>query len=246
LEGVMTNIELTATRLRREAKAAEPKGKAGAQITEVQRAIEIARELKEFIAAYRIDLRKRLYQQLQVLVADNYDPHSVDRTKARIDAHSLLPYIVNQSGQQQALVGGGQQTLLSLAYVSALAQLRKGIHETMRELNLYLGKADDQSFVVDSPFSATDPNYVRAIASFLVGGARQVIILMARQQWDQAGQHLLSKASKVYALCLYTKIAELKNLHVEDFDFDVDGRTHRLIAEVPDVKQRFSKILEIS
>jgi len=144
------------------------------------------------------------------------------------------------------MVGGGQQTLLSLAYVSALAQLRKGIHETMRELNLYLGKADDQSFMVDSPFAATDPNYVRAIASFLTGGARQVIILMARQQWDQAAQHLLPKASKVYALRLHSKVSELKNLHEEDFDFVVGKKTLRLIAPAEDVKQRYTEIMEIA
>jgi hypothetical protein len=246
LTGVIANLELAAGQRRKEAKAAEPKGKAAAQIAEVERAIDIARELAEFITTYKVDLRKRLHLQLQSLVAMNYDVHAVDRTKARVDAHSLLPYIVNPAGQPQSMVGGGQQTLLSLAYVSALAQLRKGIHETMRELNLYLGKADDQSFVVDSPFSATDPNYVRAIASFLTGGARQVVILMARQQWDQAGKHLLPKASKVYTLRLHTKLAELQNLQPEDFDFEVNGETHRLIAEVGDVKQRYTEIREVA
>lgn len=246
IEGTIANLSLTASRLRKEAEAAKPKGKAAAQIAEVERAIEIARELREFISAYRVSLRQRLHQQMQILVARNYDPHAVDRTRARVDANSFLPQIVNVEGKQQSLVGGGQQTLLSLAYVSALAQLRKGIHETMRELNLYLGRADDQSFVVDSPFSATDPNYVRAIASFLTGGARQVIILMARQQWDQAGQHLLPKASKVYALRLHTKLSELKNLHPEDFDFAVGRKSHRLIAEVGDVEQRFTEVMEIA
>lgn len=246
IEGTIANITLSAGRLRKEAEAAKPKGKAAAQIAEVERAIEIARELREFISTYRVSLRQRLHEQMQILVARHYDPHAVDRTRARVDANSFLPQIVNQEGKQQSLVGGGQQTLLSLAYVSALAQLRKGIHETMRELNLYLGRADDQSFVVDSPFSATDPNYVRAIASFLTGGARQVIILMARQQWDQAGQHLLPKASKVYALRLHTKLSELQNLHAEDFDFAVGKKTHRLIAEVGDVKQRYTEVMEIA
>lgn len=246
LAGVIANLELAAVQRRREAKAAEPKGKAAAQIAEVERAIDIVRELAEFISTYKVDLRRRLHVQLQTLVAENYDVHAVDRTRARVDPHSLLPYIVNQAGKPQSLVGGGQQTLLSLAYVSGLAQLRKGIHETMRELNLYLGRADDQSFVVDSPFSATDPNYVRAIASFLTGGARQVVVLMARQQWDQAGQHLRPQASKIYAMRLHTKLAELQNLHRDDFDFEVDGEKHRLIAEVGDVKHRYTEILEIA
>lgn len=246
LEGLINNITLTATRLRKEADIAKPKGKAAAQIAEVERAIALTGELREFIADYRISLRKRFHEQAQTLVSALYDPHAVDRTRARVDANSFLPQIINQDGKPQTMVGGGQQTLLSLAYVSALAQLRKGIHETMRELNLYLGKADDQSFMVDSPFAATDPNYVRAIAGFLTGGARQVIILMARQQWDQAGQHLLPKASKVYALRLHTKLAELQNLHQEDFDFVVGKKTHRLIASVPDVKQRYTEVLEIA
>ena len=246
LEGLINNITLTATRLRKEAEITKPKGKAAAQIAEVERAIALTGELREFIGEYRISLRKRFHEQAQTLVSALYDPHAVDRTRARVDANSFLPQIVNQDGKPQTLVGGGQQTLLSLAYVSALAQLRKGIHETMRELNLYLGTADDQSFMVDSPFAATDPNYVRAIAGFLTGGARQVIILMARQQWDQAGQHLLPKACKVYALRLHTKLAELKNLHEEDFDFVVGKKTHRLIASVADVRQRYTEVLEIA
>jgi hypothetical protein len=212
----------------------------------VERAIKLTEELREFISDYRVNLRKRFHEQAQVLVSALYDPHAVDRTRARIDPNSFLPQIINQEGKLVTMVGGGQQTLLSLAFVSALAQLRKGIHETMRELNLYLGKADDQSFMVDSPFAATDPNYVRAIASFLTGGARQVIILMARQQWDQAAQHLLPKASKVYALRLHSKVSELKNLHEEDFDFAVGKKTHRLIAPVSDVKLRYTEIMEIA
>jgi DNA sulfur modification protein DndD len=246
LEGLINNLTLTVTRLRKEAEIAKPKGKAAAQIAEVERAIKLTGELREFIADYRVSLRKRFHEQAQTLVAALYDPNAVDRTRARVDPNSFLPQIIGQDGKPQTLVGGGQQTLLSLAYVSALAQLRKGIHETMRELNLYLGKADDQSFMVDSPFAATDPNYVRAIAGFLTGGARQVIILMARQQWDQAGQHLLPKASKVYALRLHTKVSELQNLHEEDFDFVVGKKTHRLIAPVSDVKQRYTEIVKVA
>lgn len=245
LGGVIANLELSTNRLRKEAKAAEPKGKAAAKIAAVERAISISKELRGFISEYRVGLRKRLHERLQALVATHYNPHAVDRTQARIDPNSFLPMIVNQAGQQQALVGGGQQTLLSLAYVSALANLRREIHDTMRDLNLYLGKAHDQSFVVDSPFSATDPNYVRAIASFLTGGARQVIILMARQQWDQAGPHLLPKASRIYALRLHTKLDELKQLHAEDFDFQVGAKTHRLVAGVDDIKKRRTELLEI-
>lgn len=245
-EGLINNLTLTANRLRKEAEMAKPRGKAAAQIDEVEHAIKLTEFLREFISDYRISLRKRFHEQAQALVSALYDPHAVDRTRARVDPNSFLPQIVNQEGKPQSLVGGGQQTLLSLAYVSALAQLRKGIHETMRELNLYLGKADDQSFMVDSPFAATDPNYVRAIASFLTGGARQVIILMARQQWDQAAQHLLPKASKVYALRLHSKLSELTNLHEEDFDFAVGKKTHRLIAPVADVKQRYTEIMEVA
>jgi DNA sulfur modification protein DndD len=245
-EGLINNLTLTSTRLRKEADIAKPKGRAAAQIDEVERAIKLTEELREFISDYRISLRKRFHEQAQSLVSGLYDPHAVDRTRAQVDPSSFLPQIVNQEGKPQTMVGGGQQTLLSLAYVSALAQLRKGIHETMRELNLYLGHADDQSFMVDSPFAATDPNYVRAIASFLTGGARQVIILMARQQWDQAAQHLLPKAAKVYALRLHTKLSELQNLHEEDFDFVVGKKTHRLIAPVSDVKHRHTQILEVA
>jgi len=245
-EAKIKNIELQVRRFRQEARAAEPKGRARAEIASVQRAIEITRDLCAFIDSYRTELRARLHQQLESLVSKNYNPHAVDRSRARVDATTMLPYIENVDGERQSLVGGGQQTLLSLAYVSALAELRKGIHQTMRQLNLYLGRADDQSFIVDSPFSATDPNYIRAIASFLTTGARQVVILMARQQWTNAREHLLPAADKIYAMRLHSKLSELKNLHPEDFDFQVNRKTLRLIENVDDVCDRHTEILEVN
>ena len=68
----------------------------------------------------------------------------------------------------------------------------------------------------------------------------------SRQQAPAEPQHLLPRASKVYALRLHSKVSDLKNLHEEDFDFTVGKKTHRLIAPVPDVKQRYTEIIEVS
>lgn len=239
------NAENVIRQKKREAEKERPRGQAGKDIAKFEKGSEIAGNLIRFIDDFESQLKGRFYGRLQGFLRETYDENVVDRTLAKVDSINLLPSIVNHEGKKVAALGGGQQSLLALAYVVSLSRLRKEIHELMREFGVFLGRVDDQSFVIDSPFSTVDKNYVKSMADLLVSSARQNIILMANQQWDQSAQYLEPVAEKIYTMTLYTDLKELKDLKQSHFDFQIKGVSHRLIADSGSVENRFTKIEEV-
>jgi hypothetical protein len=80
--------------------------------------------------------------------------------------------------------------------------------------------------------------YAHAIARFLVDSARQTIVLMARQQWDQVREILEPEAQRIYALELYTTtetIGKIKKDNKEkDFIYRIGGKNIALLKRLPD------------
>ena len=50
----------------------------------------------------------------------------------------------------------------------------------------------DQSFVLDSPFTSADPNFMKAFAEFLPGKAPQMLLLLAKQNWPDSVRETLA------------------------------------------------------
>lgn len=108
----------------------------------------------------------------------------------------------------------------------------------MQKLGIGYGRVDDQSFVLDSPFNQMTGTYAQAIVNFLEGNARQVILLLAKQQWDLVRPYLEPKVSCIMAYQYHTlgeKITELrqKDPKLNDFIYHVDGKSVKLIEELP-------------
>ena len=83
--------------------------------------------------------------------------------------------------------------MLCLAYIIALAQLRKSLHEALRSAGVMVPAADDQAFVMDSIFGQCEPEYQEAICKFLPGQTGQILLLLAGQQWTETVKHALEK-----------------------------------------------------
>jgi ABC-type Mn2+/Zn2+ transport system ATPase subunit len=115
----------------------------------------------------------------------------------------------------------------------------------MEELNVYIGRVSDQSFVIDSPFANVDKNYVRSICQLLTGTAKQTVVLMANQQWEQAKAHLEPQASAVYALRLHTNLKNQSDLKPEHFDFQVGGSVLRLINDCGAFEKRHTEVIRV-
>ena len=137
-------------------------------------------------------LKSSLHEPLEYTIRDLYDPVAKDGSKARISPSTLLPYI-EKNGKRATSLGGGQKQVLCLAYIIALAQLRKSLHEALRSAGVMVPAADDQAFVMDSIFGQCEPEYQEAICKFLPGQTGQILFLLAGQQWTETVKHALEK-----------------------------------------------------
>jgi hypothetical protein len=183
-------------------------------------------------------LKRSFHKVLQDSVAEYYDSAATDGSKARISRADLLPKI-ESNGQVHGNLGGGQSQLLALAYIVSLARLRKTLHEQMIEIGIGLGKVDDQSFFLDSPFNHMTDHYAHAIARFLRGNARQVVLLMARHQWNLVKNIIEPELERVYAFQFQTfpsiyEDLKKKDANLTDSTYQVGKHRLTLVAPLPD------------
>jgi hypothetical protein len=159
-------------------------------------------------------LSQYFHRVLQASVANFYDSKATDGSKAHIDRQTLLPSI-QVKGQRIHNLGGGQSQLLALAYVVSLARLRQDMHTQMEKLGVRLGKIDDLSFFMDSPFGSMEKHYKEAAVQLVPGSARQVILLLWKEEWDFARDFLEEQADRIYAVQFSTSSDDLKKIGKE-------------------------------
>jgi hypothetical protein len=201
-----------------------------------------ARALAEFIDLARVSVKGTFHSKLQELVSKYYDSVAPDGSMAHVDKGTLLPAI-QVDGEVRKLIGGAQRQLLVLSHIVSLAQLRKWLHDELISLGLAPGKIDEHCFVLDSVFAPVADGFREKCAEFLVGKAKQIIILVASQQWDETIRtRLESSANKVYRLVRCTGKEDIKpenrtmkfrNKEIEVFrKIGVDEKPYTVAEEV--------------
>jgi len=189
-------------RTAREELARQGSNKFGPQFEKLKRVHHRADELAKLIDASLLSLKKSFHTILQHNVSLLYDAVVTDGSKARVDANSLLPAI-EQGGVVVQNIGGGQRQLLVLAHIVSLARLRQQLHNELAGLGIHMGRLDDQSFFLDSVFAPADQHYAECIAQFLPGKARQIVVLLASQQWQPwVARHVEPQTTKVFKCVL--------------------------------------------
>lgn len=172
------------------------------------------------------------HRVLQQSVAAFYDSKATDGSKAHIDRQSLLPSILVQ-GVRTTSLGGGQSQLMALAYVVSLARLRQEMHAQMERLGVRLGKIDDLSFFMDSPLGNMETHYKTAAINLVPGSARQVVVLLWREEWDFARDALEPLADLIQAVRFHSRPEDLKNLSKADRVYRFKSGIQVLIQELP-------------
>jgi DNA sulfur modification protein DndD len=224
-------------RVRTEKEKAKPAGAIAQKERQITKTRERAERLRLLIQNSRTVLKRSFHKILQDSVADYYNSTATDGSKARINSQDLLPKI-ESNGQIHGNLGGGQSQLLALAYIVSLARLRKTLHEQMVEIGIGLGKVDDQSFFLDSPFNHMTDHYAHAIARFLRGNARQVVLLMARHQWNLVREIIEPEMERVYAFqfrtlpSIYEDLKQ-KDASLGDSTYRVGKHSLTLVAPLP-------------
>jgi hypothetical protein len=243
LKGEITQIEesINVTQknlkvLKDKMERARPSGALAQRERALQKARARAEKLRLLIQQSREVLNHSFHELLQSSVSEYYDKSAYDGSKARINRATLLPAI-ETNGQVHGNLGGGQSQLLALAYIVSLSRLRKSLHLQMQKLGVGFGRVDDQSFFLDSPFNHVTDHYAHAIANFLDGNARQVVLLLARQQWNLVRSIVEPAAARILAFKYHTlkdKIEELreKDPKLEDFTYPVSSIKILLVQEL--------------
>jgi len=166
---------------------------------------DYAQKIEELINASLKMLQRSFHETMQESVKEYYDRVVTDGTRAYIDPDSLLPAIMSPQGEVRKNIGGGQLQLLVLSHIISLCQLRRVLHEQLSEIGVGVGKLDDQSFFLDSIFAPADDVYAKDVANFLHGKARQVLLLLASQQWHDSVRNAIEPyVDKAYQFLYHT------------------------------------------
>jgi len=214
---------------------------AGPQLQKLHQMRERANELQTLIEKSLVRLKSSFHTLLQLSVSKYYDVNVTDNSKAHIDPKTLLPSI-RRNGEILSSLGGGQSQMLALAHIISLAELRRHLHSELDELGIKTGKLDDQSFFLDSIFAPCDTVYARIVAGFLPGKARQMVLLLAQQQWhDEVRSEIEPFAQKIFLLKLHTNNADRTP---EEYVFPFKRRRYDLLANIPANQEPYSIIEE--
>jgi DNA sulfur modification protein DndD len=222
---------------------AKARPKRGADKMEgISKAIELAENVREKLAEGETSFRQAVHGILQERLT-HYFGVATSGNSAWIDRENFLPSMHDRNGLTVTNPGGGEQQVLNLAFVIALAELRTMINEDMTSAGLGGRLLGDQSFVLDSPFTSADPNFMKAIAEFLPGKAPQMLLLLAKQNWpDSVRETLAPHISRVYGVKLHTSVAPNDP---EAFRFEWKGKTVDLREELPVGQASFSTFHEL-
>jgi hypothetical protein len=232
IEVKIKSFENERIQLNKELREIERAG-GGTQIKLLIDAQKEAKNLADFIDEARAAVKSTFHSKLQELVSQHYDQVTPDDTKAHVDKHTLLPALY-VDGKVRKNISGAQRQLLVLSHIVSLAQLRKWLHEELTKIGIKPGRIDEHCFVLDSVFGATGDQFREKCAEFLVGKARQVIVLVASQQWDEKVRTKLENhVCKVYRLIRCTSNEEIKpderTMKIKGKDIEVFQRINNSI-----------------
>lgn len=180
------------------------RGKAHKQIQRLHDMSEVANALATLVGDSLEVLKGSFRKSLQRSVSEYYDKNTPDGTKAYVN-DSLVPFVKDEHNTVVRMLGGAQQQLLVLSHIISLAELRRDLHAQLDRLGIKVGKLDDQSFILDSIFAPCDKNMAGVVAKFLPHRARQMVVLVAPQQWHETIRPQMEKAAdKVYRFNFHT------------------------------------------
>ena len=158
------------------------------------------------------------------------------------------PWSVEHCSQQSSglgcklAAGGGQAQTLVLSYLIALGKLRKTINEQLKGSTLSISDFREQAFFMDSVSGQMEPEYQRAVAHVLPEHIKQLVVLVARQQWGEAVEKgLRGRLTDSYGLELSTP----RKTPADHYQFMLGGRAVKLVRHLDAGKQAFTTIKEL-
>jgi DNA sulfur modification protein DndD len=185
-------------------------------------------------------LTQKILSELRSTVSQLYDEIVTDGSSAKVNGETLLPTI-ERSGVTGLASGGGQAQTLVLCYLIALGKLRKTINEELKK-HFNISDFREQAFFMDSVFGQMEPEYQRAVAQVLPEHIKQLVVLVARQQWGASVESGLgSRLTNTYGLELSTPM----KVTPQDYQFTFEGHPIKLVKHVDAEEQAFTTIRKL-
>ncbi|MEN9360596.1 MAG: hypothetical protein RL095_2131 [Verrucomicrobiota bacterium] len=166
-------------------------------------------------------------------VASSYEAIVNDGSLALIEPNTLRPRITKDNVEVKT--GGGQDQVLVISYIMALAKIRKLINEEIRSF-VRMQSVSEQIFIMDSIFGQVQGAYQKQLLQYLDEALAQqeipqLVLLFAGQQWTPEIATILKKSLKrVYGFVLQTP----KTDNADDFRFEIFGKQITLINKTDD------------
>lgn len=234
--------EDTLKELREQMAKARPKRGAD-KLSKLEKAIEINETLVENLREGQQSFHNTVYDLLQERLSHHFDPAVSGDNRAKLDRQTLLPMIIDSAGNTIKNAGGGETQVLSIAFVVSLAELRTQINNDMKEIGLAGRLLGEQSFILDSPFTSADHNYMRAIADFLPNKAPQLLVLLAKQNWpDTVREALEPHIASAYGITLHTSATAHDPT---SFQFQLNGKSICLREEIDEKEESYTTFNKI-
>ena len=150
----------------------------------------------------------RIQEELKKYREDSRDAIAIDvnailEKTARRDYYATIDDKFNldmhyKSSNLSVAKGGGENQLLSLAFIAALIKFSAN---RMKDNTTILKPGTTAPLVLDSPFGQEDPAYQKSTAEFLPKLARQVVLLLSQSQGNpDVIQALKGKIGREYIL----------------------------------------------
>jgi DNA sulfur modification protein DndD len=220
---------------------ARPRRGAG-ELEKTAEAIQIAENLVNALQEGEAKFKQSVHQILQSRLS-HYFGVATSGNVAVVDRDTFLPMMKNRNGELVNNPGGGEQQVLNLAFVVALAEMRNIVNDQLRSAGLGASLLGDQSFFLDSPFTSADPNFMKAIADFLPGKAPQMMLLLAKQNWTETIRETLEPHIElVYGTTLHTPV---EPADPEAFVFRWKNKDYKLIEKLPPGSTSYSTFQQL-
>jgi hypothetical protein len=107
------------------------------------------------------------------------------------------------------------------------------MHSQLETLGVRLGKIDDLSFFMDSPFGNMEEHYKKASVELIPGSARQVVVLLWKEDWVFARPVLEPLAAAIHAVKFNTTLENLEKIRPEERLYPLPGEDRELLAPLP-------------
>ena len=236
LESTLRQQKSLLNELTNELNKARPK-KGSDELEKTAKAIQIAENLQNALQEGETKFKQSVHQILQSRLSHLFRV-ATSGNIAVVDRETFLPIMKNRQGELVKNPGGGEQQVINLAFVVALAEMRTIVNEELRKSGLGASLLGDQSFFLDSPFTSADPNFMKAIADFLPEKAPQMMLLLAKQNWTEEIRKALEPHIEVaYGTTLHTSV---EPADPAAFVFRWKNKDYKLIEKLPADQLPFS------